>query len=248
MKTGTKVVLVLFIAGAALSGVFLFAFFEQNEIGCLDRRAAEQYGWVEVNKYTARNTGVGYSVSAYIPEGRLGDMMIMTYSYPFPQRLIDGLIKELAIQTALETARSSYDMTFTSVERKTERMNGEDAEVIYIDFVAKTPLANITSLNMSTISSLAGIMGLNINATSSIAGLTGMNLSSVSHGKFIIALFSPQGSVRGRFVVIVSYTLIRHEIYMGERLIYRTPESLETYDEMKDLLFNHVTFRPEALL
>ena len=248
MKTGTKMVLALFIAGAALSGVFLFAFFEQNEIGCLDRRAAEQYGWVEVNKYTARNTGVGYSVSAYIPEGRLGDMMIMTYSYPFPQRLIDGLIKELAIQTALETARSSYDMTFTSVERKTERMNGEDAEVIYIDFVAKTPLANITSLNMSTISSLAGIMGLNINATSSIAGLTGMNLNSVSYGKFIIALFSPQGSVRGRFVVIVSYTFIRHEIYMGERLIYRTPESLETYDEMKDLLFNHVTFRPEALL
>lgn len=227
---------------------FLLAFFEQDEIGCLDRRAAEQYGWVEANKYTTRNTGVGYSVSAYMPEGRLGDMIIITYSYPFPQQLIDNLIKELAIQTALETARSSYDMTFTSVERKTEKINGEDAEVVYIDSVAKTPLANITSLDMGAVSSLAGIVGLNINETSSIAGLTGMNLSSASYGKFIIALFSPSGSIRGRFVVIVSYTMTRHEIYTGERLIYRTPEELETYDEMKDLLFNHVTFRPEALL
>jgi len=172
------------------------------------------YGWEETEVTSVRNTGVGYAVSTYMPDdGRPGNLKIMTYSYPLPRGLLGKVTRDLAMETALGNAKS-YDMVFTSTERRNETTNGEEGEVIYIDFVTTTPLKQIIGLNMS----------------------------ARSHGKFIIIIFSPRGGIRDRFVLVVAYALTGHDIYLKNHIVYRTQEDLSTYDEMRDLIFNQIIF------
>ena len=215
MKTMTKIALVSIVAVVAiLSGLFAIAFFENEGIGLLDPGALDLYGWKETEVTSVRNMGIGYAVSNYMPiDGRPGNLKVMTYSYPFPSWIAGDVTEDLAMKTALWNAKS-YDMVFTCTERKTEGINGKEGEVIYIDFVTTTPLKQIVGLNMS----------------------------ARSHGKFIIALFSPAEGMRDQFVLVVAYTLTGHDIYLKNRRIYSTPEDLSTYDEMKDLIFNHILF------
>jgi hypothetical protein len=231
MKTGSKIAVISILSVIALFSVlFAAAFFESDEIGCLDPEIADRYGWVEVNTDSAISSGISYAAWTYMPEERLGDMIIMTYSYPVPRWLMGDTVRELALQTAIRSVRSSYDMTFDDVERRTERMNGGEGEVVYIDFTAKTPLT--------------GAIVPSTGALSSLVSVAGLNVSAVSHGKFIIALFAPAAGFRDRFVVIVSYALTKHEVYLGNNVIYHTQEDLSTYDEMRDLVLNHVILRP----
>jgi len=213
MKNVTKIALISVMAVVAvLSGMLAAAFFGDAGIGRLDPEITDWYGWEETEVASVRNTGVGYAVSTYMPDdGRPGNLKVMTYSYPFPSWIAGDVTRDLAMETALRNAKS-YDMVFTSTVRGNERMNGEDGEVIYIDFVTTTPLKPIIGLNMS----------------------------AHSHGRFIIALFSPAGGMRDQFVLVVAYTLTGHDIYLRDRRIYSTPEDLGTYDEMKDLIFNHI--------
>jgi hypothetical protein len=217
MRTRTKLVLIsVAVLLSVFSGIFALAFLEKDEAGYLDQRELNRYGWREVETNNMRDTGVGYAISTYMPnDGRSGNLKIMTYSYPFPEWIIGSVTRELAIQTVIGNTKS-YDMTFTNIERKAESLNGKDGEVIYIDFVSNTPLDSIV----------------------------GHNINIRSYGKFIIALFSPEGSgIRDRFVVIVSYCLTRHEVYLGEhRIPLPIPEDISAYDEMRDLIFNHIVF------
>jgi hypothetical protein len=64
-----------------------------------------------------------------------------------------------------------------------------------------------------------------------------------SYGKFIIALFSPGDAsvIRNCFIITVSYCLIEHEVYLHDFKVYKTPADHSTYNEMKDLIFNHIS-------
>jgi len=79
-------------------------------------------------------------------------------------------------------------------------MNGEDGEVIYIDFVTAAPLKPIIRPDMS----------------------------ASSHGKFMIALFYPAEDLRDRFVLIVAYALTGHDIRRDEGSIFDHVTCIDT--------------------
>jgi hypothetical protein len=125
MKIVTKIALISIISVIVLlSSLFAVAFFEDDGIGCLYEGALGMYGWEETEVSSVRNAGVGYAVSTYMPDdGRPGNLKIMTYSYPAPRGLLGEVTRDLAMETALGNAKS-YDMVFTSTERRNETMNG----------------------------------------------------------------------------------------------------------------------------
>jgi hypothetical protein len=191
--------------------------YEENEIGILDEEKVKEYKWKEVEVHNLRNNGVGYAISTYMPsDGRPGNLKIMTYSYPSPKGLLGDTTRTLALDTAVWNAKS-YDMTFTNIEKEVANIRGEKADVIYIDFITSTSFDPGTK-----------IIDLGINIR--------------SHGKFIIALFSPSDAsvIRDCFIITVSYCLIEHGVYLRD-FRFKTPADHSTYDEMKELIFDHIS-------
>ncbi|HIH95927.1 MAG TPA: hypothetical protein HA348_00300 [Thermoplasmata archaeon] len=224
MKVKKKVTIILIIVllvGMGFAGIFAYAYIEESKIGILDEEKVKEYKWKEVEVHNLRNNGVGYAISTYMPsDGRPGNLKIMTYSYPSPKGLLGDTTRTLALDTAVWNAKS-YDMTFTNIEKEVANIRGEKADIIYIDFITNTSVPSVK------------IAGMKIDL--------GMNIRS--HGKFIIALFSPSDAsvIRDCFIITVSYCLIEHEIYLRDFRLTETPADHSTYDEMKELIFDHIS-------
>jgi hypothetical protein len=223
MKAKKKIIVIIaLLVGMSFAGIFVYAYIEESKVGILDEEKIKEYKWKEVEVHNIRNKGVGYAISTYMPnDGRPGNLKIMTYSYPSPKGLLGNTTRNLALDTAIWNAKS-YDMTFTNIEKKVANIRGEKADIIYIDFITNT-----------SVDPGVKIAGMKID----------LGINVCSYGKFIIALFSPSdaSAIRDCFIITVSYCLTEHEIYLRDLKLYKTPEDYSTYNEMKDLIFNHIS-------
>lgn len=193
-----------------IAGTFVFAYFEKSKIGVLDENKVREYNWKEIERDNINNRGVGYAISTYMPADGRQGNLKIM-TYSYPSP--KGFMGNRTKDLALETSiwnAKSYDMTFTNIEKKKETIREEVAEVIYIDMTTNTSVDSRITIR--------------------------------SYGRFIIVAFSPSDAsvIRDCFVLVVSYSLFKHEVYQGNLMLYQTAEDRSAYNEMKDLIFNHI--------